>query len=129
MRGYRVGPHPVVIAQHYGCTLELPFHIKIQILPGSESPELFCKRDNLNPVYTQVIEHPFLLVQRRKQPEGTCLQLKHIPGMRPECTLQALLPACFCSLYQLRYYKTVSGMDTVEKSGRYNHLTSSKSCL
>ncbi len=75
------------------------------------------------------MQHLRLLVKSSQKPQGTCVLLQHIAGMRPESHDHALIPTCRSSLHKLLYNKTVPKMDTVKKAGGYNHLTSSKSCL
>ena len=76
---------------------------------------------------SQLMKHLFLLTECCQQSQGAGFLLQHITGMRPESYDHTFIPAGCSSLYKLLYYKTVSDVDTVEKSGCYNHFTSSKS--
>ena len=78
---------------------------------------------------SKVVKHLLLFRKSGEKPERSGFLLQHITGMWPECDDHAFIPAYCCSLNELPYNKTVSDVDTVEKSGCYNHLTSSKSCL
>ena len=77
----------------------------------------------------QTAKDVLLLLKSRKKPQVTGSFLQHITGMRPESDDRAFIPAYCSSFNELPYDMTVSDVDTVEKSGCYNHLTSSKSCL
>ena len=93
------------------------------------SAEVFCEVEHLKPIHTQLTDHSLLFRQSGEKSERTRFLLQNIAGMWPECYDHAFIPTFCCSPDELLYYKTVSDVDTVEKSGCYNHLTSSKSCL
>ncbi len=80
-------------------------------------------------IHSQVMKKLLLLGKSGKKPERAGFLLQYITGMWPERNDHAFIPAYRCSFNELLYYKTVSDVDTVEESGCYNHLTSSKSCL
>ena len=80
-------------------------------------------------IHAYTAEQRLLLLQRGQKPKVAGIVLQHVAWMRPESddhTLVAPLPG---RVHKPLNHKTVSDVDTVKESGRYNHFTSSKSCL
>ena len=123
-----IASDPVVISKQNRLRAVL-FHEHAEVLFRCHGAEVPRERKHFNMVHTQVQKHLLLFRKSGEESQGTSLLLQHITGMGPESHHSALIPAYCCSFYKLLYYKTVSDVDTVEKSSCYNHLTSSKSCL
>ena len=71
----------------------------------------------------------FLFFKGREKSQHPGILLEDIAGMRPESDYHTFLPHLFRIVYQLRDDQPMAQMDSVEEACRYNHFTSSMSCL
>ena len=119
----------VVVAQQEGLGTQTTNQEVPEILFRRHPAECPGERNDFHAVDPDFLEQRLLLFEGRQEPQVPRPVLEHGPGMGPESDHRGGGVPLLRGGHELSQDKTVPKMDTVEKSGCYNHLTSPKSCL